>query len=833
MAANQEAIQVLAKYLKPVIVKAKPPTIAEFAKTKFYIPETNFPLTLMPHQESILNYALDPVHGFQTIVYSTVKKSGKTAVASLVSRWVAETWGTRPEVYLFANDLEQARGRIYQKAIDSIELTPGYNTSRRELPGQWKIVERQGVYLPNHGILRAVSGDYKGEAGSNPTATFWCFDAETEILTKAGWVKYDALNVGDLVATRTALGYFKWQEVKAVNIQNYSGEMIRGKTKRFDCLVTPNHMLYGKAGSNRGVLAQERYAIKKYQVSDLVNIAHFWPVTTSRNWVGELAEIELPATERKPRRKLSLQPFVDFLAWYLSEGCVKYGKSGNPESVLIGQSLNKNLDKVTLIIRLIHELGYDYTTWDSEEVIAINDSQLARYCAQFGKSQDKFIPGWLKNLPRDYLVSFIAHYKLGDGYDDGAGFNIASISTRMIDDLLEIGQKAGYRVTYQYHTDARSKYKQGVIHFSNPGYYDPCVQRHQWSKVYYNGVVWCPSTDNGVVFVRRGGTCYWSGNSELWGYTSEASKRLWEELTPVPTRERSIRFVETYAGFEGESELLIDLYTRGVKEGRRLTHDDIYWPFPDQPPIYVNDAARQFTYWDDGPIARRMPWQTPEYYAAQEATLRPQAFQRLHLNYWTSSVSPFMPIEWWDNCKAPVHALDKHTPIVVGADAAVSSDCCALVGVSRHPDNPKHIAVRLSRVWSPPKGGTIDLETTIGDTIREWAKQYNIVEVAYDAYQLHNLMTNLTKEEVAWCRPFSQMGERSKADKQLYDLIRDRKLAHLGDDDIREHLKNSAAKLSKEEDSKMRIIKKSTDHKIDLVIAMSMATAECLRLTLD
>lgn len=41
--------------------------------------------------------------------------------------------------------------------------------------------------------------------------------------------------------------------------------------------------------------------------------------------------------------------------------------------------------------------------------------------------------------------------------------------------------------------------------------------------------------------------------SELWGYTSENSRRLWEELTPVPTRKNSIRLVETYAGFEGES----------------------------------------------------------------------------------------------------------------------------------------------------------------------------------------------------------------------------------------------------------------------------------------
>ena len=51
---------------------------------------------------------------------------------------------------------------------------------------------------------------------------------------------------------------------------------------------------------------------------------------------------------------------------------------------------------------------------------------------------------------------------------------------------------------------------------------------------------------------------------ELWGYTSEASRRLWEELTPVPTRRNSLRLVTTYAGWEGESQLLFDLYRLGV-----------------------------------------------------------------------------------------------------------------------------------------------------------------------------------------------------------------------------------------------------------------------------
>ena len=92
---------------------------------------------------------------------------------------------------------------------------------------------------------------------------------------------------------------------------------------------------------------------------------------------------------------------------------------------------------------------------------------------------------------------------------------------------------------------------------------------------------------------------------QLWAYTSESSRRLWEELTPVPTRRNSIRFITTYASFEGESELLMGLYKQVVSkdehpegQGEKL-HPDL--------PIYANRDARIFCYWDHEP---RMKWQT-------------------------------------------------------------------------------------------------------------------------------------------------------------------------------------------------------------------------------
>src|SRR5580692_2353394 len=53
---------------------------------------------------------------------------------------------------------------------------------------------------------------------------------------------------------------------------------------------------------------------------------------------------------------------------------------------------------------------------------------------------------------------------------------------------------------------------------------------------------------------------------ELWAYDSERSRRLFDELVPPPTRKIACRLTVTYAGFEGESTLLKELYDRGLQQ---------------------------------------------------------------------------------------------------------------------------------------------------------------------------------------------------------------------------------------------------------------------------
>ncbi len=339
--------------------------------------------------------------------------------------------------------------------------------------------------------------------------------------------------------------------------------------------------------------------------------------------------------------------------------------------------------------------------------------------------------------------------------------------------------------------------------------------------------------------------------TELWGFIHTGAQRFWAEMAPSPTRQTSMRWVETYAGYEGESELLWGLYESTVKQGRQLTAGELAGatdtdlgvfaesPNPGDPvPVYINPAAGMVAFWDSGEQARRMPWQQGErgaaYYANEAGTQTPSQMIRLHLNGWVSAESSFLDLAQWDACQAerlPLVPGDR-TPLVVALDAAVTGDCFGLVVVSRDTDRPREaVAVRATRKWVPPAGGSIDFAGPEA-TIRELCATFNVTEIAYDPYQLHDMATRLTHEGIGWFRPFPQGQDRLKADKELSDLVVQRRIRHDGNADLREHLANCNAKQGKEEDSKLRLTKKSETRRIDLAVCLSMASYECLRLAL-
>ena len=118
---------------------------------------------LMDHQREILRLAFAfNANGrlpWDTIIYSCIKKSGKTTLNAGLTLWWAFTQGPPNEIILVANDLEQVLGRT----VSTIENLVRYNPElQREAE-----VQSKAIYLSNGTVITAISGDYSGAAGSN------------------------------------------------------------------------------------------------------------------------------------------------------------------------------------------------------------------------------------------------------------------------------------------------------------------------------------------------------------------------------------------------------------------------------------------------------------------------------------------------------------------------------------------------------------------------------------------------------------------------------------------------------------------------------------------
>jgi hypothetical protein len=184
----------------------------------------------------------------------------------------------------------------------------------------------------------------------------------------------------------------------------------------------------------------------------------------------------------------------------------------------------------------------------------------------------------------------------------------------------------------------------------------------------------------------------------------------------------------------------------------------------------------------------------------------------------------FVKMVWWDNCREDLPALSRDEPMVLGMDAAkggetTAADCFAVVGVTRHPGRPEDVAVRYCGVWTPPPGGLLDF-APIEEEVRRLCREFAVMEVAYDDYQLHDLTMRLGKEGIANFRPFPQGKDRLVADKQLQDLIMARRVAHDGNPTLANHIHNANAKRSQ---NGIRIVKRATTQKVDAAVALAMA----------
>jgi phage terminase large subunit-like protein len=302
-------------------------------------------------------------------------------------------------------------------------------------------------------------------------------------------------------------------------------------------------------------------------------------------------------------------------------------------------------------------------------------------------------------------------------------------------------------------------------------------------------------------------TCF----DELWGYTSERSRRLWDEMITSPARRISCRLTVSYAGFSGESLLLEELYKRGSA-------------LPEVGPSLHAGDGMLFA-WHREPIA---PWQTESWLTEMRRSLRPSAFSRMICNEFVSPESQFVDLSAWDQCVIPDLLPQRDDPelaVWVGVDASVKRDSTALVACSYSKES-KVVRLIAHRVFQPSATDVIDFENTVERTILDWSERFWLRKVLFDPFQMVAVAQRLAKHGVQ-VEEFAQtIPNLTAATSNLFDLISARQLVLYPDAAMRLAISRA---IIHESSRGWRLDKLKQAHKIDLVVALSMAALAAVR----
>ncbi|MDV3277825.1 MAG: hypothetical protein LYZ69_05085 [Nitrososphaerales archaeon] len=366
-----------------------------------------------------------------------------------------------------------------------------------------------------------------------------CYDKLTEVLTRLGWKKFADLTHADEICTlNPSLGKIEYQKPLRVIKNSYRGKMYRLRTKRVDLCVTPNHRLFVTQFGSRGPkpfrLEEARFLFGK---SKTFRKGGSWEGKTSKYFRLPAVQIRhgsrfYSGFRKIPEKRLPIKPWLRFFGLWLAEGHTTQGNNGDYAVVL--SNTNKRL--VSEIVRLFKELGYRSAVNDNRGrfQVRVKNYQLFSFLRQFGHSHERFVPLDIKALSKHLISVLLDSYLKGDGHiygRTGKGLSATTTSIRLRDDLQEIALKVGMSAYYKLGKKKgmplkalndgkyKSRYDAWVVYFlrHNKHGVTPSVVRKQGyteAWVDFDGMVYCVSVPNHVVYVRRNGIPVWCGNSD-------------------------------------------------------------------------------------------------------------------------------------------------------------------------------------------------------------------------------------------------------------------------------------------------------------------------------
>lgn len=384
---------------------------------------------------------------------------------------------------------------------------------------------------------------------------FQCMSEDTEILGKNGWKKYNQVKKGDNIATfNTENGFIEYLPVRHIFAKKYRGKMYNLKNRISDQLISPEHRVV------RRRFGAEGYVLEKIEKVYDLKSPFMVPVGSEGNVQGN-SDID--------------EDVIRLMAWIIAEGTMDSSGRGSGR-ISIYQSKEKNRKNYDEILSLCSSLKLKYTERTQKGLGDCNvirfDANSTRKILQYFKTNKnkgvKFIPDTIVNTDTETARLFLETYIKGDGHD---GCKITTTSASIRDGLMQVIVNAGYGATVltRKPDNALSKKDRYVIRIIK--HKDTYINTVK--KVNYNGVIWCPNTDNETVIARRNGKIFITGNTPFTNVTLDLNVPSYYADQGVIIGGEMKK--ETYKDFQKEMDMfnkaLFEVMSEGDAKGRVFT----------------------------------------------------------------------------------------------------------------------------------------------------------------------------------------------------------------------------------------------------------------------
>jgi len=168
---------------------------------------------------------------------------------------------------------------------------------------------------------------------------------------------------------------------------------------------------------------------------------------------------------------------------------------------------------------------------------------------------------------------------------------------------------------------------------------------------------------------------------------------------------------------------------------------------------------------------------------------------------------------------------DRQTHIWVGVDASVRRDATGLVACT-YDRKAKLVRLAAHRVFQPSPDEPLNFEATVEATLLDWHKRFYLRKVWFDPFQMVSVAQRLEKAHIQ-IEPYPQtVPNLTAATQNLYDLIQSRGIILYPDAPMR--LAISRAVIH-ESSRGWRVDKLRQSHKIDVIVALSMAALAAVK----